>query len=488
MIGFRGFGLAGFAIAACTLLPATAWSLEAAGVLKKASDAMGATDLHSLRYSGSGMGGSFGQAYKPGAPWPKLNLPRYVRAINYDTASMSEETTATRAEVQGGGGGLAPFGQPGERRNSTLVSGPYAWNMAGANAVPAPLAATERIHDLWITPHGVIKAAIRNNATLEWKTEAGRSLAAVSFTEPGRFAATAYINDKFLVERVESRVPNAVLGESRVVTTYGEYMSFGPIMFPMQVRQTAGGHMVLDITVRETQPNNPVAIAVPDAVKDPVERVTTDKVADGVWFVAGGSHNSVAIEMKDHMLLVEAPLGERRMEPVLAAVNSLVPGKAVKSVVNSHAHFDHAGGLRAAVAAGATVITQQQNKAYYERAFATHSSVRGDRLTTSKRKAVIRGVDGKLVLEAGGRNVEIHRIRGNVHNDAFLMVWLPGEKLLIEADAFTPTPKPPAQPNPSTVNLVENIERLKLPVARILPLHGEVVPVAALHAATGRKP
>ncbi len=489
MIDFRGVAIAFFAVAALFVLPVKAYSLEAAGVLKKASEAMGATELRSLRYSGSGMGASFGQAFKPGVPWSKINLPRYVRAINYETASLSEEMTATRAELQGGGGGLVPFGQPGERRTNTFIGGPFAWNMAGTNATPAPLNSTDRIHELWITPHGVIKAAIRNNATMEWRTQGGKSLAAVSFIEPGRFRATAYINEKFLVERVDSFVPNAVLGETPVVTRYGEYQSFGPIMFPMQIRQTAAGHMVLDITVRETQPNNAVAITVPESVKaPPQQRVTTEKVADGVWFVAGASHNSVAIEMKDHMLLVEAPNSDQRMEAVLAAVGKLVPGKAVRAVVNSHSHFDHAGGLRAAVAAGATIITQAQNKAYYERAFATHSSVRGDNLTASKKRAVVRGVGDKLLLGGGGRMVEVHRIRGNIHTDTFLMVWLPREKLLIEADAFTPTPKPPAQANPSTVNLVENIERLKLPVERILPLHGEVVPVSALYAAIGRKP
>ncbi len=488
MIEMRKTAMASMVAAAIALLPVKAFSLEAAGVLKRASDAMGATDLRTLRYVGSGSGASFGQAFKPGVAWSRINLPRYVRSINYETASYSEETTATRAELQGGGGGLPPFGQPGERRTNTFVSGPFAWNMAGTTANPAVLASTGRVHELWTTPHGVIKAAMRNNATLEWRVQGGRSLAAVSFTEPGRFKATAYINEKYLVEKVESRLPVPVLGETAVVTNYSEYQSFGPIMFPMQIQQSAGGHMVLDITVKETQPNTPVNITVPESVKAPQERVTLDKVADGVWFVAGGSHNSVAIEMPDHLLLVEAPQSDRRMEAVLEAVGKLVPGKAVRAVVNSHNHFDHAGGLRAAAAMGATIFTQAQNKAYYERAFATHSSIRADNLSASKKKAVVRAVGEKLVLGGGGRTVELHRVRGNVHTDTFLMAWLPREKLLIEADAFTPSPKPPAQANPSTLNLVENIERLKLPVERILPLHGRVVPVSALYEAIGRKP
>jgi len=263
MFEFRKAALASIAAMAMALLPGEAFSLEAAGVLKRASDAMGATDLRTLRYVGSGSGASFEQVFKSGGSRPKLNLQRYVRSINYETASLSEETTGQ----QGGGGGLPLVGQPGERRGYTFVSGPYAWNMTGTTANPAALALTGRVHDLWITPHGVIKAAIRNSATFEWKIQGGKSLAAVSFAEAGRFKATAYINDKYLVERVESRLRLPVLGETTVVTWYSEYQSFGPIMFPMQIRQAVGGHMILDITVREAQPNAPINVSVPESVR-----------------------------------------------------------------------------------------------------------------------------------------------------------------------------------------------------------------------------
>src|SRR5216683_6193437 len=73
------------------------------------------------------------------------------------------------------------------------------------------------------------------------------------------------------------------------------------------------------------------------------ERATTEKVAEGVWFVAGGSHNSVAIEMKDHIVLVEAPLNDGRSGAVFEEVNKLAPGKPIRVVINTHAHFDHAG-------------------------------------------------------------------------------------------------------------------------------------------------
>jgi glyoxylase-like metal-dependent hydrolase (beta-lactamase superfamily II) len=147
--------------------------------------------------------------------------------------------------------------------------------------------------------------------------------------------------------------------------------------------------------------------------------------------------------------------------------------------------------LRAAVAEGATIVTHAANKAYFERAFATPNTLSPDRLSRSGKKAAFQTVDDKQTLSDGSRTLELHRIAGSDHNDAFLMVYLPREKLLIEADAFTPgapnTP-PPAQANPNNVNLIANIERLKLDIDRILPLHGRVVPLAELYTAARMQP
>jgi len=172
------------------------------------------------------------------------------------------------------------------------------------------------------------------------------------------------------------------------------------------------------------------------------------------------------------------------------AIRKLAPGKPVKTVINSHHHFDHAGGLRAAVAEGAQLVTSQMAKPYFEKVFANPNSVAPDLLAKSGRKADIIGVDGRRVLIDGDHRIEVHEIQGSVHAQGFLMVYLPRHKLLIQADAYTPAAPnspPPPVPNGNNVNLVQNIERLGLQVDRILPLHGRVVPYSELLAAIGRK-
>jgi glyoxylase-like metal-dependent hydrolase (beta-lactamase superfamily II) len=198
----------------------------------------------------------------------------------------------------------------------------------------------------------------------------------------------------------------------------------------------------------------------------------------------------VAIEMKDHTILVESPLYDGRASAVLAEVKRVIPGKPVRYVVNSHHHFDHAGGLRTAVADGATVVSSAKAKPYFERVLANPNRINPDMLAKSGAAVKVEAVDGKRVFTDGARNVEVYLIGQSVHADGFLMVHLPAEKLLIEADAYTPSAPnaaPPAVPNGNTLNLINNIEGLKLSVERILPLHGRMVPLAELYATAGRK-
>ena len=319
---------------------------------------------------------------------------------------------------------------------------------------------------------------------------AGKAESTLSFTVPGQLKATVVIDDNQHVTRVESTMPHPVLGDTAVLSEFLDYAGTAGRMLPQRIRQSQGGFQVLDIQVAEYTTGEAVDISVPDTVRSAQETVAVQAAAPGVWFLAGGSHNSVAVELSDQIVLVESPLYDGRALAVIAAANKLVAGKTVKTVINSHHHFDHAGGLRAAASTGAQLITSTMAKPYFERIFANANSVAPDALAASGRKPTIVPAGEKTVLRDALRPIEIHELTGSIHAQGFLMVWLPNEKLLIEADAYTPgapnSPPPPA-PNANHVNLVQNIERLGLAPERILPLHSRVVPYSELLAQIGRK-
>ena len=457
---------------------------DATATLARSTQAMGATTLKTLRYAGNGTGFTFGQAYTPGGAWPKITVHSMTRTLDYDSGAMRDEIVISRAEPLGGGG----YPMSGEQRNDQFVNGEIAWNQAGTAAVPGPRFVTERIHQLWITPHGALKAAQRNRGTARRGADGST---AVSFSQPGRFSATVLIGADGLVTQVDSVVPDPVLGDTRTVTSYSDYRDFGGVKFPMRVRQAMGGYAVLDLAVTTVDVNPTAALDVPEAVRNPAERVVVERLGAGVWFLAGGSHNSVAIEMADHLVLVEAPLNDARTLAVIEQAKTLAPGKPIRYVVNSHGHFDHSGGVRAAVGEGAIVVTGAANVPYFERAFATPNALRPDRMAQAGKPAKFVAVTDKLAMADAMRAIELHAIAPSPHAESFLMVYLPQERMLIEADAFTPgapNAPPPATPNPNHLGLIASIERLGLPVDRIVPLHGRVVPVADLYVAAGKTP
>jgi glyoxylase-like metal-dependent hydrolase (beta-lactamase superfamily II) len=234
-------------------------------------------------------------------------------------------------------------------------------------------------------------------------------------------------------------------------------------------------------------------MSVPDAVKTatpaPV-KVQSQKLGEGIWFVGGGSHNSLVVEFPTYIAVVEGPLGEGRSLAVIAEAKKLVPNKPIKYLINTHAHFDHAGGVRTYVAEGATIVTQEINVPFYQKAWAAPRTLAPDNLSKGAKEANFLPVKEKYTLTEGSQTLEIFHEDGSMHNAGMLIVYFPKVKILAEADAYTPDE--PGLPAPSGIrppvfmaNLMKQIQTLKLDVATVAPLHGTVVPFSEMQKAAG---
>src|SRR5438309_10654127 len=230
---------------------------DAKSVLQSASKAMG--DVKSIQYSGTGQFGILGQAFTPGGAWPVNEIKSYTRTIDYGSRSAKEEMTLVEpTPIRNGGGG--PFA--GEQKQVNLVSGQSAWNQPGNAAQPAVAATEERQLQIWLTPHGFLKAAMENNAT----AKKGNGGTVVSFTE-GKFKLNGTIDSQGMVTRTESWLPNPVLGDMPVETAYSGYKDFNGVKFPTTVVQKEGGSPVVDLAVSDVRANADLALTVPDNVK-----------------------------------------------------------------------------------------------------------------------------------------------------------------------------------------------------------------------------
>jgi glyoxylase-like metal-dependent hydrolase (beta-lactamase superfamily II) len=431
---------------------------DAKTILDASSKAMGAADLKTIQYSATGSSFNVGQNVSPTKPWPEQPLKRLVTQVGYATPSLLYEITNSTPA--------------GDVRVSTFAVTGAAWNLANNTLIPAPDAVGDRLAQVWITPHGFLKGAMANNAVAKPGKGAAKTTV-VSFTS-GKYKYEGVIGPDNLVERTRTWIENPVLGNMLVETEFTGYQDYKGVKFPSKIMQNQGGFPALSLNVTAVSPNERFDLQAPAGVAQatiPPVQVQSTKVADGVWYITGGSHHSVLVEFKDHLALIETPQNEARTRAVLNEVKKL-SSKPVRYAINTHHHFDHSGGVRTAAADKITIVTHAINKPFYSKLF----------------KAKIEIVQDKRVFTDGARTVELYQIQGSRHNDGLLMAYLPKEKILVEADVYNPPAvgaSPPSPPNPNTVNLYENIQRLKLDVNQVLGLHGRAATFAELKLAAG---
>ena len=188
-----------------------------------------------------------------------------------------------------------------------------------------------------------------------------------------------------------------------------------------------------------------------------------------------GGYRSVAVEMKDHIVLIEAPQSEATTSNIIGEVKKIFPNKPIKYVVNTHSHADHSGGLRAAVAEGATILTHQMNKPLYEKWFGnSRALLMPDKLAQAGNKAKFEYMGEKKVLKDSMNTIELYHLKGALHAEDTIVAYLPKIKTVVEADAFNaPAPNAPA---PQNINgferlLASELDRLKIDYTLIIPIH-----------------
>ena len=462
-----------------TALASGAAAQNASSVIAAASKAMGADNLTSITYSGTARNGAFGQSKAIGEPMGPVNVTQitmYTRAINFGqtadaNALVSRATGPTQPPTVPG----TPAPMPGVfNQNITKMQADTNWNQA---------------LNVWTTPWGFLKGAAANNATV--RQQGGQQV--VSFSPPVKspsgqaYTVNGYIGKDNLVSKVDTRVDNNVVGDLLVEFEYSKYQSMNGVQVPTRMVQKQAGMATFDATITAATPNpqNLTALLTPPPppagqagrggpppggpppapAAPPVE-----KLGEGV-FKIGGNYTSIAIDMGDHILLIESGQSDQRGQAVIAAAKQAIPNKPVRFVVNSHPHFDHAGGLQAAVAEGATILTHRNNEAVLERLLAGPRTLTGDSLSkvTNRRKDVVQAVGDKDVRKGmNGKVVELHRIP-NEHSDGMLAVYLPAEKVLWSADITV------VNPNPGQLGVVrsavDTIEKLKLDYNGWIPAH-----------------
>src|SRR5215467_773302 len=483
-----------FVTSAVLIGPAAAQ--DAAGLLQAADKAIGASAVKSVVYTGTGRMGYVGQQFATG-DLPRTDLKSYTMSIDYGSKSSKEEFVRVQGNNIPQGGGLG-FPVQGEQRQGNFVSGNFAWNL-NAQGQPNPQPGNLEVGQfmMQISPHGFIKAALEaKDATLteRYFGREDKTTRVVGFTTMGKYRVTGEFNNDNLLERVITWIPDPVLGDMMVEIRYSDYRDVGGgAKFPFRSHAhqgdnplVPGGHNWMEVRVTDAKVNVPdAAVAVPDSVRAapaPQARVAAQKLGDGVWLMGGSGANSVAVEFKDFITVVEAPTNEARSNAVIAEIKKTIPNKPIRYVIVTHHHFDHSGGVRTYAAEGATVITDDHNKDYFSKVVLGPQSrvLQPDRLSqfafapTGPGPLMLQTFTDQYQISDGQRSIMLYHVDNLNHANDMLVAYLPQDKILINADLYGPPPAGGtlANVNLNAVALYRNLKRLKLDVAQHVPIHG----------------
>lgn len=155
-----------------------------------------------------------------------------------------------------------------KHRHVEVVAGKFAWNeeKPGAgltpksgNATSAPDTYQERLVQLWLTPHGVLKAATAAGDKAKLKMVGGKPV--LTFPLPAPLESTMFTltldPTKVRPEKVETKI-----GAAAIEVAYSGYKDFdnSDVYYPTRVVQKRDGRIVLDLTVTHGIGYNPYVI------------------------------------------------------------------------------------------------------------------------------------------------------------------------------------------------------------------------------------
>ena len=456
---------------------------DAKTVIANAQKALG--DLKSITYSGSAKDVAFQQCGANstdmncrGTHDPMRPINNYVRVIDL-TAPASRHTGATNNIGPGG--------------STTLTPGTFFQQVTAQQAAVSQPWANSL--EFYITPWGFLKGAAENNATVSKRKVDGKNYTILTWSPTVKAASgksyiiNGYVDEKNMVDRVETWLGENIMGDMHILAFYTGWKDFGGVMAPSKIVQTRGGWPFFEVNVTAAKANPPdVATLVPAPAAGrggaggggappaaPAMTVTSEKLGDGLYRLTtgNGSYDSVIVEFKDYIMMLEAGQSIERGLAYIAETKKLIPNKPIRYVMNTHPHSDHTGGLPALVEEGAIIITQKNNEAFLEKALDAPRTLLSDPLAKNPKKAKIEAVSEKKVYSDGTRTVEIYHVSPVPHSNGLMIAYLPKEKILFQGD-FSLTPGQPA--NDHVKALAPILDKLGLDYDRYINVHTSAAP------------
>jgi glyoxylase-like metal-dependent hydrolase (beta-lactamase superfamily II) len=516
-----------FAALCSALLLASCATTPEQDLVNRALNAMGGAErlagVKTVAFKGSARYWEPEQSEVPGGEARFANQTRFEGIV--DAASRSSRTdivrefaypaprTFTFSEIVTPQAGYVIGVDSNGRNAQSLKSSPPAHSMSGPRLATAQREARR-------ASLGALMLAMQRSPDKVERAADVEGQPAVSFEG----FVVAFDRASGLPARVRTHDYDNIWGDVNFDMLPSDWREIGGIKVPMALRYELGGRRVVESTFSEVRFNQPVDAArlqIPAEVRAGAarpamrnvpyqwvlrrqfigtyldsENVSYDTrasqglrlqpVAPGVHQVQGGSHNSLVVEMADHLIVLDAPVGDEQSLWLVGVTRGQFPGKPIRWVVLTHHHMDHAGGVRGLLAEGATLVVGQGAGAHFRRVLASPMT-RSPELKPQSfhMNPILEVPESHVMSDSTGRQVIVY-VMDNPHAKGMLMGWVPHARLGYVTDVWTPGPPLPAKPNPGLMSVVNTVKRAGLEPERFAGGHGSTADYQSLVKLVGQ--
>lgn len=209
-----------------------------------------------------------------------------------------------------------------------------------------------------------------------------------------------------------------------------------------------------------------------------------NELAPGVQHQAGGTHHSLIVEMRDYLIVFDAPITDGQSNWTIKAAQAKYPGKPIRYLVMTHHHMDHSGGIRAYAAQGATFIVGKGAADHYRKVLAAPYTRNPDLASRDLSRTAIIEVADKHVFNDGKREVSAHLLE-NPHAAAYLIGYVADARLGYLTDMWAPGGPLPPKINPGLASIVSGVKKAGIQPLTFAGGHGSTAPFALLAVLAG---
>ncbi|PJJ60454.1 MBL fold metallo-hydrolase [Hymenobacter chitinivorans] len=283
-----------------------------------------------------------------------------------------------------------------------------------------------------------------------------------------------------LVERVTVLSHDELFGDVQTTFTYQDYVRQGPLRFARTVAVAKINGRVLDtVTVGAVAAvaTAPALLARPAgyqlaAAKPEVPASSVEHFRPNLHLLnlPHTDDRVLVVEFRDFLVVAEAPLSSENGEYIIREARKIAPNKPIKYFVFGHYHPHYLGGLRAFVAAGATILGGPGTADYVRYLAQAPHTLQPDSLQRHPRSLAFEEVAQIKTITDGTFTMQIHCIGAqSAHTNDYLIYYFPTEKLLFEDDlVWIKREGGPRKASARQAGLTQAVQALKLPIDTVV--------------------